>query len=1176
MGGLVLRSMISSQNELWKKITASKKTKVLMLGVPNEGSYSLIRILLGKDAVIRKLALLDFVHSRKELLDIFKDFTGLLQLLPANQPDIYDVNVWNDLTTASNGGVVPTGRNLARSKKFYNSIKDTFFDNDIFRYVAGQAESTPSGYSFNEDKTRLGFSASAEGDGRVLWSTIPTALHHENVYYVNADHGSIPQYEKAFEGFRDLLLQGRTGIESMLKVKPVTRGSVENMQMPDSDFVTIPGATDLLRNLLGTADLVRKSAVKQMISVSVINGDLVHSSYPVVVGHFKGDGIVNAEKYLDQALGFRLSEYHFMNNYPGDIGSHLIILDEKKGQKGSMTCEGVVVGLGEFGELTEGKLLVTLTQAFLALAVRFNEMQETASDVAINAVDFGISALTVGSDFAGLRLGTSVKTIFLAVLQANEKLLTMAKRDGAKFNYKRINHIEIVEIYQHKSIQVGRAIGSLLKQDGFTNFRFAPPEIRIGSGSLSKIAEENLLENWHRLEVSVIKKEEDDCFDSDGKKKGRSGGVMPIRFTAITDKAHADETLLAANRLVVEKLVEKMSKHSGWDKAFSQTMYELLIPNSFKGFGSSLHNMVLIVDKDTARYPWELLQDPNGISDNPMVINTGIVRQLKTGDQRENVIVNVSDRALVIGNPFTDGKYPDLPAAEKEAKSVHQLLATNGLEATSSFGEEDIAIIQKLLIKSYKIIHIASHGIVGNTAAQPTGIILGKEIVFTAGDFDQIRIVPEFVFINCCSSNAYKPEVAEQMLQKYKLAASVGTQLIQMGVKAAIVTGWEIDDDAAQTFSKIFYECMFGGYSFGDAVRAARSKTFDNHPGTNTWGAYQCYGDPFYAFKSNARVKKVEHNFVSPVEVTYALDNLVNEMTSGSKRSDKEQCQQKIESIVSGLHIQWLENGAIIERIATAYKTVGLFEKAIVYYEQLFSLENANYSVRSVEQYYNTKVKFAREQLKNKNIDDKKAAGIYNDAIRGMDNLNGSTQERHNLLAGAYRRLYEATSDLGSLLKASEHYQKAYLLGKDSQGRIHSYPFFNWLHLAILLQGSEGDHDYLTIPSDREELEKKALDYARESGWSEPDFWKKAAATSAYLGKLLSATSDDTVDYKNQIVNDFTKAWKKEGSENTRLSFIEYLDFLKDLISKANPGAVQLQTDKIKWLDEIAGEIKKV
>ena len=54
----------------------------------------------------------------------------------------------------------------------------------------------------------------------------------------------------------------------------------------------------------------------------------------------------------------------------------------------------------------------------------------------------------------------------------------------------------------------------------------------------------------------------------------------------------------------------------------------------------------------------------------------------------------------------------------------------------------------------------------------------------------------------------------------------------------------EIDDAAAQTFSFSFYKNMFMGRTFGDAVRQARSDTYQSHHLTNTWGAYQCYGEP--------------------------------------------------------------------------------------------------------------------------------------------------------------------------------------------------------------------------------------------------------------------------------------------------------------------------------------------
>ncbi|HTE22917.1 DUF7379 domain-containing protein [Flavitalea sp.] len=1183
MGGLVLRAMISLHNDLWKTITVNKKTKVLMLGVPNDGSYSIIRLLLGKDAVIKKLALLDFVHSKTELLEIFKNFTGLLQLLPKNDSRIFGEALWKEMVSANNNaGAVPSAEQLKMAEDFFNIIKDTEFDNEIFRYVAGQADDTPIGYTIDKMENRISFIGSAEGDGRVLWSTIPDALKSENVYYVNTDHGSIPQYEQGFEGFRDLLLRGKTDAPALSKQRPVNRSPMGPKQMPDSDYVTIPSEFEFTNHLLSNTEPVRKSVPKDPIGVSVMNGDLVHSKYPVVVGHFKGDGIVNAEKYLDQALGFRLSEYHFMNNYPGEIGTHLVILDDNKEKKGTMTCEGVVVGLGEFGALTEGRLLVSLTQAFLTLAIRFNELLKNKQNDPNDVVEFGISALTVGSDFAGLRITTSVKTIFLAVLQANEKLDTMSRRESAKFNYKKINHIEVVEIYQHKSVQVGRIIGDLLVQDGFNNFRFVPPEIRLGSGALSRIANENVMENWHRLEVTVTDKNDftntnkNDDDDTEKNRKSPAGNTLPIRFTALTDKAHADENLLPANRLIVDTLMERLSKHSKWDKAFSQTLYELLIPNNFKGFGSSLHNLVLIVDKHTARYPWELLHDANGISDKPMVINTGIVRQLKSGEQRENIIINSSNRALVIGNPFTDGRYPSLPAAEMEAKAVQQILLDNGLETTPSIAEQDIYIIQKLLTRSYKIIHIASHGIVGKTAEEATGVIFGKEIIFTAGDFDQIRVVPEFVFINCCSSDKYDPAIAEQMQQKYRLAASVGTQLIQMGVKAAIVTGWEIDDSAAKTFSSCFYKYMFEGYNFGDSVREARSKTYSKHPLTNTWGAYQCYGDPFYAFKNSSSIRKLKYNFVSPIEVIAEMDNLIGEMTSGLKRKEKKEWQKKIEDIIDGLYFSWRQNATIMEKIASAYRTIGFYQDAIKYYEQIFDLENAVYTVKSLEQYYNVKIRFAIDQWKNKKINSEDASKIFDNAIEGLKKLNGNTLERYSLIAASYRRFSEISNDdIAHLIEAARYYHLAYQHGLKTTGYIESYPYFNWLHFAILLDGYGDGDDFLKIPGKREELDKKALDYAKKSDLQEPNFSKKTAGSSHYIALLLLASNAEEIDkFSTLIINNFEGAWKKEGDENSRDSFTSYLSSIVGLIRKLNPKEMLLKEEKMESLEAVKRKIE--
>ena len=85
-----------------------------------------------------------------------------------------------------------------------------------------------------------------------------------------------------------------------------------------------------------------------------------------------------------------------------------------------------------------------------------------------------------------------------------------------------------------------------------------------------------------------------------------------------------------------------------------------------------------------------------------------------------------------------------------------------------------------------------------------------------------------------------------------ELAASVAVQLIQLGVRCVIVAGWEVDDDCAKAFGVRFYSEMLDGASFGEATLQARKAAYETKPNNNTWGAFQCYGDPDYRLRVDA------------------------------------------------------------------------------------------------------------------------------------------------------------------------------------------------------------------------------------------------------------------------------------------------------------------------------------
>ncbi len=159
-------------------------------------------------------------------------------------------------------------------------------------------------------------------------------------------------------------------------------------------------------------------------------------------------------------------------------------------------------------------------------------------------------------------------------------------------------------------------------------------------------------------------------------------------------------------------------------------------------------------------------------------------------------------------------------------------------------------------------------------------MVIGNDVFLTTADIEQMSTVPELVFVNCCHLGKENASHEKYYRDRYKLAANIGTQLIEIGVKAVIAAGWAVNDDAASDFATIFYSRMFAGYNFGDAVREARSFIYEKYRlSNNTWGAYQCYGDPFYKLINRSTAKKDNApTYVMKEEVVIDLNNLMNDL----------------------------------------------------------------------------------------------------------------------------------------------------------------------------------------------------------------------------------------------------------------------------------------------------------
>ena len=85
------------------------------------------------------------------------------------------------------------------------------------------------------------------------------------------------------------------------------------------------------------------------------------------------------------------------------------------------------------------------------------------------------------------------------------------------------------------------------------------------------------------------------------------------------------------------------------------------------------------------------------------------------------------------------------------------------------------------------------------------------------------------------------------------------------------VAGQEADPGSTLAF----YRRMLAGETFGEAVRAAREEVWLRFRGVNTWGAYQCYGDPSYTLlRGRPAPRPQARRFHCPTELGVELDNL--------------------------------------------------------------------------------------------------------------------------------------------------------------------------------------------------------------------------------------------------------------------------------------------------------------
>ncbi|MCB1034076.1 MAG: CHAT domain-containing protein, partial [Acidobacteria bacterium] len=711
--------------------------------------------------------------------------------------------------------------------------------------------------------------------------------------------------KRNFQAFLELLEQGRSS--RLGQEEPQLRGVPEGVpEVPEP--LLLPDGEDLTAAALGFVPrLPGQARTAEVLRVVVTHGSLSFAKGPVAVGHYERDLIVGAEAYLDKTLEGALSRGHDLGLYPGAEGTGEAILHPRDPGRGAL-----VVGLGAIGDLAPAKISRGIRQAVLRYATLVASLGSWPFVAADGRRVLRITSLLIGT---GQGTGLSVDDSLLAGIQGvNDAVELLQKVLGS--SAPKIEQLEFIELYEHRAVCACEAlsrVAAAARLRGQLILEVEPLLQRVDGGQTDIPCGGSA---WYRRLQIVEDPAPAGAQDPEA-------GFRALKFTYLTDRARAEVRLQPTQRRLVDRFVQHSIASSAWRRSAARTLFELLVPNELKEYAPDDLDLLLVLDRHSAGYPWELMSDDGDDLGEcqPLSVRAGMLRQLASGSFRERPVSPLESTALVIGDPPTGSpRFPPLSGARREAQLVADVLRNQGYSVGEQIGTVPENIISALFDAPYRLLHIAAHGTYDRERPEASGVVLAEGMLLTAAEIGQLRQVPELAFINCCHLGRIEDPAPEAVGHRNLLAANLGLKLIEIGVRAVVVAGWTVDDRAAETFARVFYEELFAGEDFGRAVKSARQATYRLYPDTNTWGAYQCYGDP--AFRLLPRRKAWEYrapSWVSPVRPVQDLMNIRSRARTGSRAAELRREVEAIEATLTQSYPEWMRLGRVREALGRAW-----------------------------------------------------------------------------------------------------------------------------------------------------------------------------------------------------------------------------------------------------------------
>jgi len=190
----------------------------------------------------------------------------------------------------------------------------------------------------------------------------------------------------------------------------------------------------------------------------------------------------------------------------------------------------------------------------------------------------------------------------------------------------------------------------------------------------------------------------------------------------------------------------------------------------------------------------------------------------------------------------SDQQLEPLPFSQQEIKQIAKLFPKNYYDIflKKQASEENL---KNLDLNQYRIIHLASHGLISEQFPQRSSLVLSsaknsrEDGFLTVREIYNLRLRAELVVLSACQSARGSIEKAEGIIGLPRVFLLDGSQAVLSSI-------WSVNDRATQGLMKEFYRHLLAGEAKDEALRKAKLKLIASsrsHP--YYWGAFILIGD---------------------------------------------------------------------------------------------------------------------------------------------------------------------------------------------------------------------------------------------------------------------------------------------------------------------------------------------